>query len=72
MLRGILLVELFRLERNLSSFSTYYIHYVKTALELGTSLCFVQKNVENNQNYCEIDVLKPNIGVRDKGNKSYY
>lgn len=38
----------------------------------GTSLCFVQKNVENNQNYCKIDVLKPIIDVRDKGNKSYY
>lgn len=72
-LKGTLLMELFILARNLSSLFFCLLHSLcEDCFGAGTSSCFVQKNVENNQNYCKIDVLKPNIGVRDKGNKSYY
>jgi len=43
---------------------------MKTALEQGISPCSVQRNGENNQNYCKINVLKCHIGARDKGNES--
>ena len=70
MFRAPLLVKLFMLARNASSFPAYYIHCVKTALEQGTSPCSVQRDVENNQNYCKTNVLKRHIGVRDNGNES--
>lgn len=68
--RAPLLVELFVLASNTSSCPAYCIHYTNTALEQGTSSCSVQRDVENNQNYHKINVLKHHIGVRDKGNES--